>query len=418
MRKRRVVFSAVLLFVVFIAGNVLADWVKTKGPGGQNVHTLCANGMYLYAGTEGAGVFRSSNNGMTWTTINNGITNDSVWAIAVKDGYLFAGTLFGGIFRSADSGASWAAVNNGWTYDGFPYLHDYTLAVSGNNLFAGTGGGGLFLSTNNGASWSQISTGLQNLSINAMTVNGSTLFAGSNFNYSLHGAPVWVGGVFRTTDTGVSWTRVNNDMMIGDNVLAVHGGTVFAGVTDYGVLRSVDNGISWSQVNNGITSANMNVHALAVRGSIVCASVGASGVWISTNDGASWTAVNTGLTTLSIQTFAVDDNYLYAAIADTVWRRPLAEMTQVRLSLNMQTQGNVSVRIDNNILRYTLLNENDISFSLFDIHGRTVVEIVKGKQSAGEYSFILPSERFPAGNYLLVFNAGEYKVYKRFPIIH
>ena len=58
---------------------------------------------------------------------------------------IFAGTYGGGVFLSTDNGASWTAVNNGLTN---PDIN--TLAINGTNIFAGTNEG-VFLSTNNGA---------------------------------------------------------------------------------------------------------------------------------------------------------------------------------------------------------------------------------------------------------------------------
>lgn len=81
---------------------------------------------------------------------------------------IFAGT-GGGVFLSTNNGVSWISVNNGLTND-----VARTFIVSGTNLFAGTDGG-VFLSTNNGASWT--ATGL--VGINALAVSGTNLFAGA-----------------------------------------------------------------------------------------------------------------------------------------------------------------------------------------------------------------------------------------------
>jgi len=125
-----------------------------------------------------------------------------ITAFAVSRPNLFASTRQGGVFLSTDNGASWKAVNSG--------LPEHTvvrrLAVSGLNLFAGTGGGrdaligageikyinhggGVFLSTNNGISWTAVNSGLPpapiltgaevGVWIECLTVSGSNLFAGT-----------------------------------------------------------------------------------------------------------------------------------------------------------------------------------------------------------------------------------------------
>jgi hypothetical protein len=101
---------------------------------------------YIFAGTQGDGVYRSTNNGMSWAAVNTGLTGKTVEAFAVSPPSggagvtnLFAGTLSGGVFLSTNNGANWSAVNAG--------LKDtavYPLVVSGSNLFAGTPGSGVW----------------------------------------------------------------------------------------------------------------------------------------------------------------------------------------------------------------------------------------------------------------------------------
>src|SRR5205085_9904386 len=56
----------------------------------------------------------------------------------------------------------------------------YSLAVGGQNLFAGTWGGGVFLSTNNGMSWTAVNTGFTPLPyVAALTVSETSLYAGT-----------------------------------------------------------------------------------------------------------------------------------------------------------------------------------------------------------------------------------------------
>ena len=63
-------------------------------------------GKYIFAGTEGAGVYRSSNNGSTWEPVCSGLKDNVVSALLVNGNTIFAGTGFAAIFKSTDYGNS------------------------------------------------------------------------------------------------------------------------------------------------------------------------------------------------------------------------------------------------------------------------------------------------------------------------
>ena len=113
-----------------------------------------------------------------WTQVNNGLTHTDVRTLAVSGTNIFAGTDGGGVFLSTDNGTSWTAVNTGLTN-----RIVQSLAVSGTNLFAGTWGGGVFLSTDNGTNWTQ--TRLATTEVRSLAVSGTNLFAGN------YGGGVW-----------------------------------------------------------------------------------------------------------------------------------------------------------------------------------------------------------------------------------
>ncbi len=171
MRRIVAFFAAVALMGV---PTLQGQWIQTNGPYGGVVRVFAVSGSNLFAGTEGSGVFLSTDNGTSWTGVNTGLTSNIVQALAVSGPNIFAGTRGGGVCRSTDNGTSWTKVNTGLTN-----TYVWALAVSGPNLFAGTWGGGVFLSTDNGASWTEVNGGLTNRNVLALAVSGSHLFAGT-----------------------------------------------------------------------------------------------------------------------------------------------------------------------------------------------------------------------------------------------
>jgi ligand-binding sensor domain-containing protein len=296
MRKVCIFAWSFILLIMTSASAVFAQnfWQQTNGPYGGDIRAFAINPttQHIFAGTLHGGVFRSTNNGDSWTAVNTGFTstNVQVEALAINaSGQIFAGT-GGGVFRSTNNGDSWAAV----TYTGGVLA----LAINASGyIFAGTFGGEVFRSTNNGDSWTAVNTGLTNTIVWALAINaGGNIFAGT------------FGGVFRSTNNGDSWTAVNTGLTDGNvYALAINAsGHIFAGTTaGGGVFRSTNNGDSWTAVNTGL--ANTFVSALALNSSgHIFAGISGGGVFRSTNNGGSWTVVNTGLTNAEVLELAIN----------------------------------------------------------------------------------------------------------------
>ena len=158
-----------------------------------------------------------------WQAVNEGLTADSVWALAAHpDGLLFAGTE-AGVFRSMDEGAFWEEINTGLDAGNVT-----SLAIdAGGTLYAGTHSSGVFRSRDDGDTWEAINTGLPGLLIgHVATDEHGAVYAG-----------LFLGGFYRSQDEGDTWEPVHDVGL--DNpfvpALAVdHDNVVFAG-TDAGV---------------------------------------------------------------------------------------------------------------------------------------------------------------------------------------
>jgi len=263
----------------------IAQWAKTSGPeGGGRIYSLLNAGGILYAGTATDGVYRSTDNGQSWTPVNNGLSDDGldVRALMSSGSDLYAGTFDGGLYRSTDNGQSWTPVKTVLSSQVF------ALLSSGGGLFAGTLGGGIYRSTDGGQSWTPVNNGLSGnaLYVIALLSSESSLYAGTSF-----------GGVYRSTDNGGSWVPVNRGFPpSGLNVYALlsSGSSLYAG-TNSGVYRSTDNGQSWTPVNSGLSGRGLEVDALLSSGSSLLAGTFGGGIYRSTDGGLSWKPVNNGL---------------------------------------------------------------------------------------------------------------------------
>jgi photosystem II stability/assembly factor-like uncharacterized protein len=178
---------------------------------------LVQSGSDIFAGTS-VGVFRTTDNGSNWISMNNGLTTVWVRAMILRGSELMAGTNGGGVFRSTDKGASWTPAGTGI---GTEYV--YSLFSSGGSLYAGTGHGP-FLSTDNGAQWTASNTGLISR-VYAFAQSGSNLFAATGV------------GLWFSSDAGAKWTKVSIDAACREFYsLYIQGTMLYAG-TDMGVWK-------------------------------------------------------------------------------------------------------------------------------------------------------------------------------------
>jgi photosystem II stability/assembly factor-like uncharacterized protein len=310
-----------------------AQWLKTNF--NNRVNCFAVNGLNIFAGTLGYGVFLSTNNGTSWTDVNKGldatkksfVKSDTGWStttvgmsvmsLCTSGKNIFAGTI-GGVFLSTDTCKSWTNVNNG-LINNMGMSMCMSLAVNDSNIYVGTQEYGVFLSSDNGKSWTLASTNIRSSSfqdIPCLAIRNSNIFAGTNPD-----------GIIFSSNNGRNWTYVNTGL---SNLhilsLAIKGKNIFAGTAGGGVFLSTNDGVSWSAVNTGLK--NDTVYALTIKDANVFAGT-AAGVFLSSNNGKIWTAVNAGLINDAICALVVKDTYIFAGTRHNgVWYRPLAEMTR------------------------------------------------------------------------------------------
>ena len=264
-------------------------------------------------------IFKSTDGGSHWVVVSRNLSPDllGVLPLAVdpsRPARLYLGTEIQGLLRSTDGGVTWEAVNQGLADGGNTAIT--ALAASRRpfgTAFAGTSNGGLYRTVNGGDSWSPLRQGLPDTGVQALAVSPSTprtvyaSFTGS--------------GIYRSTDAGASWTPAGDPAPPGIPVsaLAVHPSSplvVYAGTRRGGVFKTTDGGVHWTAT---ALARTVEVRALAVGSSpseVLYAGAEApnqyhlgtdpGGVLRSADGGASWTRINRGITGLGALSVAVD----------------------------------------------------------------------------------------------------------------
>lgn len=169
------------LFVVGPGGVYMstdnADNWTAAGLTGTDVRCITSMQDTLYVGTLNSGIYKSSDWGQNWISINNGLGSANGFrAIECKDNTVFAGGPIGtGVFRSIDFGATWTLLSSGLpsgSYRGFASNNQY--------IFAGSFGAGVYYSTDNGNNWTAINTGLLDLTIFDLELSTTYIIAATN----------------------------------------------------------------------------------------------------------------------------------------------------------------------------------------------------------------------------------------------
>jgi photosystem II stability/assembly factor-like uncharacterized protein len=234
-------------------------------------------------GTDGDGMWRSSDNGRHWEEVNFGLLDLTVMAVACapeweRYEYAFAGTA-DGVYRSRNGGRAWEPANAGLEGVAISALGVSPGFLEDRTVYAGTEERGVYRSRDKGESWENVSEGLGEAGINAMWISphfetDKVLVVGAS------------NGIFRSEDGGERWLRVTPETA---QVLCMSGNSngVYAGVVGEGVLRSTDLGRSWAPARRGLVARNY-ARLMTCSSGTLLALGSEEGVAQSEDGGASW----------------------------------------------------------------------------------------------------------------------------------
>jgi len=249
------------------------------------VHGLTVSADYtkLYACTYGSGLFRSTDNGTSFTPVTSLPTSYPTFVTITPSGHLFVGAELGtvNLFFSADAGVSWQPRDAGLPAD----VVGLALDPTNSTLYAASGAG-IHRSTDNGLNWT--SMGAPAGAYSDVAVRGGRV-------YGAHFANVISGGrVYYSDDQGASWTQ--DAGLPGQSVMRFLNTPewLYLGVTGPGPYRRGDTGSSWERKAEGMTNvfvtdiepdeANGQVHVVAEQMGI-----------LSSSDGVSWNPTGPGI---------------------------------------------------------------------------------------------------------------------------
>ena len=298
------IYSLIFILLCLFGQTVNAAWTPI-GINNSQVNAIVIDPITpgtIYAGTT-SGIFKSTDNGASWTKNNAGMDKLYVRSLAIdpaSPSTIYAGTDNGDVYKSTDGARSWHANNNGLNGGGEDI---YSIAIdplTPSTIYLGAYGGGVYKSTDGGTNWNIINTGLGHFAVRDLAIDPHT-------PGTLYVATYGGDGVYKSTDSGGNWTVLSSSLPSLSTTIAIDPetpNTLYVG-SHASIYKSIDGGVNWT---SSTISEPDTVHALVIdpdtpttlyagiyRGYFNSST---SSILKSTDGGQNWGAHNTGLDVL------------------------------------------------------------------------------------------------------------------------
>jgi len=371
-----------------------AQWIQTSSGFGNNrsVGSLASSNGYVLAGIlmpsgDPAldGVYRSSDNGLTWEApdpessfepFDMYATGSTVYAASLSGYFVWVSYDSGATFEFNDQGNSTSVLN--------------VVPCSGNIL--SNSSFGIFQSVE-ALPWEFTPNPFENTGIVDLASNGSILAATFNSTISQQG---WVRV---STDCGNSWqdALVSNDG--GFSSLSMSGSTLVT-QNSLGAFISSDLGENWNTIG---TINGAYVFSVIAEDGYIFATTDV-GIYVSLDNGQSWIDITDGADPaaagMSFRDITIHNGYVFMGTNNSsVWRRPFSDITSI------STQHGGHIMMYPNPVRdelYLQFRNEDVFQGTFRIHSLTGHSVLSGHLSVTFGQAKIDMRSLPAGIYVLI----------------
>lgn len=273
MKFRFILFLTLFLYFIQASALFSQSWSNT-GPYGARITELITDMTdtnLIYAGTYGAGIYKSIDGGRQWAEVNEGLpvrdnsfigslTGPSWWfgdfypvndldLNAQESSRIFAGTNGGGISKSINAANVWFESNQGLPDNaGVSVIWQHPEDTS--IVYCGTGG--LYVSRDGGLNWNLVEgvpsgATYRVTSIKAQPNDPNTIYVG----ITSAGEPELPWGLLKTSDGGQSWEVLSQrfsfyDLQIDPSDSTKIWSAIYTGFMQWHLAYSEDGGITWN----------------------------------------------------------------------------------------------------------------------------------------------------------------------------
>lgn len=195
-----------------------------------------------------SGFMRSDDSGDNWTVKNKISDQKSISSVDIlsltpsnqTDGLVFIGAQQAGIFKSTDNGETWTKIN-------FPPIKVYGLVLNpnDNNIIYATGvwnkRGKIYKSTDGSENWDEIYTepidGTVIISLEIDRSNPQIIFSGNSS-----------GTIVKSDDGGITWSNAFKASGPVISLIKGNGGPIYALINRKEIIKSSNGGADWEKL--------------------------------------------------------------------------------------------------------------------------------------------------------------------------
>lgn len=359
-----------IMILAFTLNNAFSQWNQTTGLVGVNCQRFVNLGNTTFVGTNANGIWKSTDDGLSWTQCSNGLnpnTDYSITELAILgSNSIIAATYDNGVFKSNDNGANWTNITGT-----LPVSTTFPVtAVTANStmIIVGVESKGIYYTLDSGVTWTQANSGWStSMFYRQLLIVGSDVYACSQ------------DGVFKSSTSSFLWTSVTNGLPglpISIRRIYNDNDTLYLGTSTSGIYRSVNQAANWTSLNTNLTQGFRVSSILEKNDTLYFASNGAANnVYMSPKNTINWSLVATGLASSPNDIIFSNSNLLSATGADGPYI-----YSGITSSIDENTSTNLHVNIYPNPFSSQLkfifpqLQVNTV-VKLFDVHGNQIKNI-------------------------------------------
>ncbi len=428
-----VLFLAIVALVATTTASA-QFWQNTDGPPSASTCMVTNSKGHVIVGTPFSKVYRTTDRGNTWVAFDSGIDDGGPnWfpinqiSVAAND-VLYAAVNGLGVLRSTNDGESWTKIDIGITIAPSSRVSISTKSPSGGptQIFVGYDAGASNLkaqfSSDGGATFIPIAlNGLPSATSSLFEVflspNSEKMFVSVAYNK----------GLFRTTDYGASWRRIDNgdgSTNESDDLYATFAydknGTIYVGrnalpgstkTTNAVVIKSTNDGEQWSYMLNGwdnrdVTNNRISAISFGSNGDMWVTTEKNSGPFKGTNYGEVFTIVKDGLAGDGACSGVVvtKDNHVFIAPTGDPVHRHLDPANSVEESIPFTVRTGIMPNPANDRVSVTVETDvpSNVVVDLLNVAGERVIDSHAAFVTPGASQRIsLVTQGIPQGVYTL-----------------